>query len=82
MKVSKDHQQGDSGLYNVGKTITDDLGWIFRPQESRDYGIDALVEIVTDGETKGQLLALQIKSGKSWFKENRHYAPILLMVSS
>ena len=69
MKVSKYHQQGDSGLYNVGKVITDELGWIFRPQENRDYGIDALVEVVENNQTRGELLALQIKSGQSWLKE-------------
>ncbi len=69
MKVIRNDQQGDSGLYNVAQKITDELGWIFRPQPHRDYGIDAIVEIVENKETKGQLLAFQIKSGLSWFKE-------------
>jgi hypothetical protein len=69
MKVTKQEQQGDSGLYNVAQKITDELCWIFRDQPRRDYGIDAIVEIVENEETKGQLLALQIKSGSSWLKE-------------
>lgn len=45
--------------------------WMFREQPIDDIGIDAHMEIVEkNGETK-QLLALQIKSGKSWFEESR-----------
>lgn len=69
MKVSKSDQQGDSGIFSVGQKINDELGWIFREQPKRDYGIDAHAEVVENGETRGQLLALQIKSGPSWFKE-------------
>ncbi len=47
MKVTNQDQQGDSGLYHVGQQVTDNLNWIFRPQKERDYGIDALLEIVT-----------------------------------
>ena len=68
MKVSKNDQQGDSGVYAVASKFNDELGWIFREQPRRDLGIDAIVEVVEDGVSEGQLLALQIKSGKSWFK--------------
>ncbi len=69
MKVSDKDQQGDSGLYAVGLKFTDELRWIFRPQPHRDLGIDAVVEVVEHGESKGELLALQIKSGISCFAE-------------
>ena len=69
MKVSKSDQQGDSGVYAVGKILNDVFGWIFRPLAERDYGIDALVEVVENKQTRGELLALQIKSGMSWFNE-------------
>lgn len=45
------------------------LGWIFREQPISDYGIDAQVEIVENGKATAQLIALQIKSGLSWFSE-------------
>lgn len=45
------------------------LGWIFREQPIEDYGIDAHVEVVESKTATGKLIALQIKSGKSWFKE-------------
>lgn len=44
-------------------------GWLFREQTTHDYGIDAHVEIVVDGRPTGKLIALQIKSGASFFKE-------------
>ena len=44
-------------------------GWMFREQTTHDYGIDAHVEIVQDGPPTGKLIALQIKSGISFFSE-------------
>lgn len=45
-------------------------GWAFRSQEVEDYGIDAHVEPF-DGPDRpiGRMLALQIKSGDSYFRE-------------
>ncbi|HEX9392209.1 MAG TPA: DUF4365 domain-containing protein [Usitatibacteraceae bacterium] len=44
-------------------------GWLFREQSTHDYGIDAHVEIVEGGRPTGKLIALQIKSGASFFEE-------------
>ena len=44
-------------------------GWLFREQFLHDYGIDAQVEIVDDGKPTGDLIAIQIKSGSSYFSE-------------
>jgi len=44
------------------------LGWIFREQPTEDYGIDAHIEIKENNKATGKLIALQIKSGESWFK--------------
>ena len=45
--------------------------WMFREQPIDDIGIDAHMEITeTTGEPK-QLIALQIKSGASWFGEKK-----------
>ena len=60
---------GEAGVALVNFIVGKDLGWIFRSQPSADRGIDAHVEIVQGGRATGRLLALQIKSGKSWFKE-------------
>ena len=44
-------------------------GWMFREQPTLDCGVDALVERSWSHLASGELIALQIKSGKSWFKE-------------
>ncbi|RAS57881.1 uncharacterized protein DUF4365 [Lentzea atacamensis] len=60
----------DRGLRAVADLVEDELEWIFRDQPVKDYGIDAHVEIEADDElVTGRLIALQIKSGKSWFAE-------------
>lgn len=43
-----------------------EANWLFRKQTSRDYGIDAHVEVVEGTNVKGRLIGLQIKSGDSW----------------
>ena len=45
------------------------MGWLFREQTTHDYGIDAHVEIVAQHYPSGRLIALQIKSGLSFFSE-------------
>ncbi len=57
------------GLNLAGLIFTRDLGWIFREQPVSDVGVDALVEIVLAGHATGDLLALQVKSGDSFFRE-------------
>jgi hypothetical protein len=44
-------------------------GWAFRLQPERDYGIDAHAEPVASGDPSGKLIALQIKTGQSYFRE-------------
>lgn len=62
-------RQGDIGLYSIANIITKDFGWIFRPQPVRDKGIDAHVEINSTKHNGIGLIAIQIKSGLSYFKE-------------
>lgn len=52
------------------------LGWLFREQPIHDFGIDAHVEIVEDERPTGKLIALQIKSGSSFFTEETEDAYI------
>ena len=50
--------------------LSSKLGWFFREQFLMDYGIDAQAEVVADDDlVTGQLLALQIKGGNSWFSK-------------
>jgi hypothetical protein len=43
------------------------MRWLFREQPFEDYGIDAHIEAVDDETVLGRLVALQIKSGRSYF---------------
>lgn len=48
-------------------------GWTFREQPIKDYGVDAQVEIVSKDSPTGKLIAIQIKSGLSYFsKQNKN----------
>lgn len=58
------------GVNHIGEIAARNK-WMFRPQPIDDVGIDAHMELTEPtGESK-QLLALQIKSGASWFKEQK-----------
>jgi len=56
------------GVNAVESIVLKELGWIFREQPTSDYGIDCHTEITEDNPT-GRLIALQIKSGKSYLIE-------------
>ncbi len=57
-----------TGINAVSQIFTSDFGWFFREQPILDWGIDAHVEIVAGDEATGQLLAIQVKSGESYFR--------------
>lgn len=57
------------GVTRTQLAVEAELGWLFREQPTEDYGIDAHIEIVEGELVQGKLLALQIKSGVSWFDE-------------
>lgn len=58
------------GVYHCGK-IAASHDWIFREQPIDDIGIDAHMEFTEKSGRTKQLLALQIKSGASWFEEKK-----------
>jgi Domain of unknown function (DUF4365) len=60
---------GRVGFALVQLAVVEQLRWLFRGQPQDDYGIDAQMEIVEDGNVVPRLLALQIKGGPYWFKE-------------
>lgn len=59
----------DEGVNSIGLIFTKEFKWIFREQQKADMGIDAHVEVCENGNPLGRLIALQIKSGESWFRE-------------
>lgn len=68
MKFVESSQVDRIGVYTVG-SLFQKCGYIFREQPIVDCGIDAQIEVVDGNSASGKLVALQIKSGDSWFKE-------------
>ncbi len=58
------------GVLHCGE-IAERNNWMFRDQPVDDIGIDAYMEFVESSGKSKQLLALQIKSGPSWFKTKK-----------
>lgn len=56
------------GVHHIGE-IAESSGWLFREQLTNDIGIDAHIEFIDSSNKPKQLIALQIKSGSSWFNE-------------
>lgn len=59
-----------AGVHAVAEIFERDFRWFFREQHESDFGIDAQVETADEeGRPSGKLLALQIKSGASYFRQ-------------
>ena len=56
------------------QTIIATNGWFFREQFVHDYGIDVIIEIVEKDRPTGQLIAVQVKTGESYFSESDDYS--------
>lgn len=69
-KYNKSNNTGRNGLNLLTKIIEDELGWIVRPtHQEDDFGIDAYIDVIIDGQVTGKSIAIQIKAGKSYLKE-------------
>lgn len=55
------------GVNATESIVLNNIGWIFREQPIQDYGIDAQIEQVLDGNPTCKYIGLQIKTGKSHF---------------
>lgn len=55
------------GVSEIQRIIYRDFGWSFREQPIDDCGIDAYIEIADCNNASGKLIAVQIKSGQSYF---------------
>jgi hypothetical protein len=61
---------GETGL-TIVKSIVESWGWLFRRNHQElDFGIDGYLEIISDKrQVTGKSIAVQIKTGTSYFKE-------------
>lgn len=57
------------GVNAVEAVFLNEFQWITRSQYESDQGIDSQVEVCVDGRPTGKLIAIQIKSGSSYFRE-------------
>lgn len=60
------------GINKIESIILSDFNWIPRTILQSDVGIDMEVEIVENHKATGQLFVLQIKTGESYFKEEKN----------
>ena len=67
------HNTEDIGRQGVHKCglVFEELGFMFREQTIGDYGIDAIIETRNGNYLSGKMVAVQIKSGDSYFKETK-----------
>lgn len=72
---SKNSKTGKSGLTILTSIVENKLGWLLRPtHQEEEFGIDAYIDIVTkQGQVTGKSIAVQVKSGQSYFKEKNKF---------
>lgn len=57
------------GVNVVERIVTAGFNWIWREQPIADFGVDGQIEVVDhDGKPTGQLFAVQVKAGTSYFR--------------
>lgn len=56
------------GVSAVQSIVYKELRWIFREQKVDDFGIDAEIEVADKKYPTGKMIAVQIKSGSSYFE--------------
>jgi hypothetical protein len=73
-EVTDKDKLGSKGMRIVQDIVEDELEWVFRSQTTRDFGIDAQIEVITDKkQATGKIIATQIKCGRSFFKETNDH---------
>ena len=79
---TKSAQQGESGVNLIAQIVNDHFGWIFkRNHQEYDFGIDGQIEVITStGAVTGQMVAVQIKYGTSFFKEKNLSPNVIICV--
>ena len=58
------------GLIEVQRVVNE-MGCIWRPTPNDDYGIDGEIELTDSGQPSGRLLKAQVRSGQSYFTNER-----------
>ncbi len=71
----KSKKIGKLGVSILESIVEDELNWFFRENhQENDFGIDAYIDIINDnGHITGKSIAIQIKSGESYFKNKTEF---------
>jgi len=74
-KQNRANKIGRKGVAILNSIIEVRLDWIFRiNHQENDFGIDAFIDIISeDGQLTGKSIALQIKSGQSYFRKKTDF---------
>lgn len=74
-KSNKSNKIGRKGVAILTSIVEDQLDWLLRiNHQEDDYGIDAYIDIITEeGYLTGKSIAVQIKSGQSYFNQKTEY---------
>lgn len=69
--IQKSTIKGESGITIVKYIVEERLGWLFRQNHfENDFGIDAYIDVITEtGQVTGKSIAIQLKTGISFFDE-------------
>lgn len=64
-------RKGEEGITLVKRIVEKEMNWIFRKNhQEHDFGIDAFIDIIQESnQLTGKSVALQIKTGPSYFSE-------------
>lgn len=74
-RYQKNSKIGEDGITVIKRIVESDLSWIFRPNhQEHDFGIDAYIDVVSEiGHVTGKTIAIQVKTGDSYFKEQNDF---------
>jgi hypothetical protein len=61
---------GENGITILKEIVEREFMWLFRPNhKEHDFGIDAFIDVIIDGQVTGKTIAAQVKTGDSYFSE-------------
>ena len=72
-RITEAKQKGLGGQTYFQNLIINEWGWLYHKiEQENDFGIDAFIEIVNDGNVTGKKIGVQIKHGDSYFINERN----------
>jgi Domain of unknown function (DUF4365) len=79
MKLPKTYETKEDGENQVARIIAK-LGYLWRNAKGSDIGLDGFIEVTRSGILSGQIIGVQIKSGRSYLINSRKRKDIAKIV--